>query len=103
MISLHFRDFEASLNVHVKWIWKQLLMKTRIYTNDETSDLSRNKECSEPALLAPLCYYKNFFLSNFHGQEEPYDVLRGWKQWGRERNIWSAINKTSVFKLEWEL
>lgn len=45
-------------------------MKTRIYTNDETSDLSRNKEC----------YYKNFFLSNFHGQEEPYDVLRGWKQ-----------------------
>jgi len=33
-------------------------MKTHFYANDETSDPSRDTECSEPALLAPLCYQK---------------------------------------------
>lgn len=32
-----------NLKVHVKWIWEQRLMKTHIYTNDETSDLSGKK------------------------------------------------------------
>lgn len=43
MLFLHFRDFMDNLKVHVKWIGEHLPIKTLIYTNDETSDLSGNR------------------------------------------------------------
>lgn len=67
-------------------------MKTHFYADDETSDLSRDKECSEPAPLAPLCYQKHLW-ANFHSEEEKTrEGLWVWLQWRRERNTWSGMD-----------
>lgn len=69
-------------------------MKTHFYTNDATFDLSRDKECSEPAPPAPLYYQKTSLvkLSQWEGKDPWWALGMEAVEKRKKHSVWNGQN-----------